>query len=196
MSSDFELLEAWRAGRREAGDELVERYFDPVCRFFRSKLGANLDEVEDLIQRTFLDCAESREKIRSASFRAYLFAVARNRLYDHLRAVHRRPVTELGELSLADLGTTPSQAAAKQQTRALVIAALRELPLDYAITLELKYWEELPDTEIAQVLDIAPNTVRSRLVRARRMLEERLAKLAPEAEARATYASFVQKNDS
>jgi RNA polymerase sigma-70 factor (ECF subfamily) len=174
VATDFELLSAWRDGEREAGDALVERYFDPICRFFRSKVGPNLTEVEDLIQRTFLDCAESVDRIEASSFKAYLFAVARNRLYDHLRRTHRRPIAELSATSIADLGTTPSQAVARNQEQALVIEALKTLPLDFQITLELKYWEQLSDPEIAEVLGVAPNTVRSRLARGRNLLKEAL----------------------
>ena len=44
MEDDLELLEAWRAGDRAAGQRLIGRYFDSIARFFRSKLG---DDVED-----------------------------------------------------------------------------------------------------------------------------------------------------
>ena len=40
MSTDFELLDAWRGGDRVAGNELFERYFDAVFRFFRNKVSA------------------------------------------------------------------------------------------------------------------------------------------------------------
>ena len=39
MSADIELLDAWCAGDNAAGDALIRRHFEAVCRFFRSKLG-------------------------------------------------------------------------------------------------------------------------------------------------------------
>lgn len=176
MADDDELLAAWRAGERTAGDALVARWFDPVCRFFRSKLG---DDVEDLIQRTFLDCLESRDRLRSPSFRSFLFAVARNRLFDELRRGLRRPVDQLGTVSIAELRTRPSDRMARAQTRDAVIQAMQELPLDFQITLELAYWEELDGAEIASVLGISEPTVRSRLSRARGLMRARIeARLA------------------
>jgi len=176
VSSDTELLSAWRDGDRDAGDELLRRYFDAVCRFFRGKLG---DDVEDLIQRTFLDCVESRDRVREDGFRAYLFTVARNRLFDHLRAAQRRPErVDISLRSVEDLGTSPSTKLARTEHERLLIRALRSIPLDYQIALELAYWEQLSGREIAVVLGIAENTVRSRMSRAREALRAKLEQLA------------------
>jgi RNA polymerase sigma factor (sigma-70 family) len=175
--SDEDLLRAWQGGDRAAGDQLLARHFDSVCRFFRSKLG---DDVEDLIQRTFLDCVESRDHIRDGGFRPFLFAVARNRLFDHLRKKLARPQPiDLGEISVEDLGTTPSQHVARNQRQALLLRALRQVPLDQQIAIELAYWEDLDGPAIAQVLGIPPNTVRSRLARAREALRDQVVKLSP-----------------
>jgi RNA polymerase sigma-70 factor (ECF subfamily) len=171
MAADDELLAAWRAGDRSAGDELIARWFDPVCRFFRSKLG---DDVQDLIQRTFLDCLESRDRLRSSSFRSFLFAIARNRLFDELRREIRQPVDQLGTISIAELRTRPSDRIARSEARDAVVRAMQTLPLDLQITLELAYWEELAGAEIAEVLGISEHTVRSRLSRARALLRSRV----------------------
>jgi RNA polymerase sigma factor (sigma-70 family) len=176
VSDDLELLAAWRAGDAAAGETLFERHFDSLCRFFRSKLG---DDVQDLIQQTFLGCLEGREQIRGDSFRGYLFGIARRRLFDHLRAAYRTDFDTLGSQSLAHLGTSPSTFAGRQERQALLLAAMQQLPLDFQITLELAYWEEMSGAEIATALDISENTVRSRLARAREQLREELAKLAP-----------------
>ena len=176
MRSDDELLEAWRGDDRDAGDELIRRHFDAICRFFRAKLG---DDVEDLIQRTFLDCVKSRHRVEDGSFRAYLFAVAKHRLYDHLRARRRGPEqVDVSLQSLADLGTSPSQQVARNQEEELLLAALRHIPLDFQIALELAYWEGMSGPEIAIVLDIPANTVRSRLSRARAAVREHIERLA------------------
>jgi RNA polymerase sigma-70 factor (ECF subfamily) len=174
VATDEELLDAWRDGDRAAGNELIERHFAPICRFFRSKLG---DDVEDLIQRTFLDCVESRGRIAGPTFRSWLFAVARNRLFDHLREGLRRPVDDLGSRSIADLRTQGSGLMARAEERELVVQAMDALPLDFRITLELAYWEGLDGAEVAAALGVSPHTVRSRLSRARKLLEDELAAL-------------------
>jgi RNA polymerase sigma-70 factor (ECF subfamily) len=170
---DLELLDAWCAGDNEAGDALIRRHFDAVCRFFRTKLG---DEVEDLIQRTFQVCTAKRgELTREGSFRGFLFGVARNLLLDHLRRRYRRGEHEnLSEHSLAALGTSPSAAVARNERETLINEAMRKIPLEQQMLLELAYWEGLSGREIAQALDIGEHTVRSRLSRARAALREQV----------------------
>ncbi|HWB73472.1 MAG TPA: sigma-70 family RNA polymerase sigma factor [Nannocystaceae bacterium] len=147
------------------------RYFDPICRFFRSKLG---DDIEDLIQRTFLDCLKSRDTIDAPTFRSWLFSVARHRLFDHLRRTLGRDDEALGSRSITDLRTRPSERVARAQTREIVARAMATLPLDFQIVLELAYWEDLDGPEIAAALGIPANTVRSRLARGRASLREAL----------------------
>lgn len=176
VRSDFELLDAWRAGDRGAGNELVERHFMSLYGFFRNKLGGDID---DLIQRVFLACVESRDAFRKeASFRTYLFAVARNELHGHFRRQRKDAALDFGEMSIEDLGTTPSQVVAKQQEQKVLLRALRLIPLDYQIALELYYWEQLTGPELARVLEIPEGTARTRIRRAREALERRIARLA------------------
>jgi RNA polymerase sigma-70 factor (ECF subfamily) len=78
MRSDAELLDAWRAGDQSAGDDLFQRHFDALYRFFSSKLSSG---VEDAIQQTLLGCVEARDRFRGdGSFRSFLFAIARHQL--------------------------------------------------------------------------------------------------------------------
>ena len=175
VQGDEELLQAWRKGSRAAGDELIARHFDALHRFFDGKLA---ESAEDLVQRTLLDCVESRAAVRDGNFRAYLFGIARHRLIDHLRGKLRGGnVLDIDQLSLADLATSPSQALARNQDEQLLHAALRRLSIDQQVALELTYWEGLSGREVAEVLGVDPSTVRSRLLRAREALRHHLAEL-------------------
>lgn len=179
MPSDADLLEAWRAGDRGAGEALFARHFDAIARFFRSRLG---DDVQDLVQRTFLDCVESQTRLGDgASVRAYLFGIARHRLVDHLRR-HRTRDFDPAVTSIADLATSPSAAVGRRDQERLLQLALRQLPVDLQITIELAYWEGLAGPEIAQVLGIGANTVRGRLARAREQLRTSLRVLEADPE--------------
>jgi len=173
MRSDVELLEAWRSGDGAAGRALFERHIGALSRFFRSKVG---DEREDLIQGTFLACVESRDRVRDGtSFRAYLFRIARNKLYDHLIRAHRGPSSpDPLTQSAIDLGASPSRMMAKNQQDQHLLHALRQLPIALQIVLELHYWEGMSTAELAQVLDIPQGTVKTRLFRARALLREHL----------------------
>jgi RNA polymerase sigma factor (sigma-70 family) len=175
VRDSLELLDAWRGGDAEAGSALVAEHFEEVSRFFRAKLG---DDVEDLIQETFLACVEGRDRIEG-SFRGYLFGVATRRLFQHLRSRYKHDL-DGSVSSLADLGSTPSEGVARNQRAELIRAALRRIPLEAQLILELSYWEGLSGAEIAAALDIEPGTVRSRLSRARSRLRELVIELGGE----------------
>jgi RNA polymerase sigma-70 factor (ECF subfamily) len=175
---DLQLLEAWRDGDAQAGEELVSRHFQAISRFFRGKIG---DDVDDPIQETFLACLKGADRIEGTSFRAYLFGIARRRLYDELRRRYRDQQPDFSISSLADLGTTPSETLARDQRAEVLRAALMTLPVESQIALELRYWEGLSGDEIAAALEIEAATVRSRLTRARQKLKAAVEKLGGDA---------------
>jgi RNA polymerase sigma-70 factor (ECF subfamily) len=175
--SDLELLDAWRGGDAAAGSELFARHFDAVCRFFRNKVAEGTD---DLIQRTFLAMVESRDRFRGdSSFRTYLFTVARNELFAHLRKSGREQARfDPLEQSICDFGATPTTIVAQRKEQRLLLEALRRVPLDLQLALELYYWEDMSASELARVLDLPEGTVRTRIRRARQLLEQALQELA------------------
>lgn len=177
MATDFELLDAWRAGDNKAGNALFERHFDAVCRFFANKVSHGVD---DLIQKTFLGCIEARDRFqKQSSFRTYLFAVAHNILRAHFRERRREGIPpDLAETSTDELTPSPSAVFAAHEEQRLLLEALRRIPLDYQLALELYYWEDMAAPELAQVLGIPEGTVRSRLRRAKEALADKMASLA------------------
>ncbi|MEZ4365544.1 MAG: sigma-70 family RNA polymerase sigma factor [Kofleriaceae bacterium] len=170
---DASLLEAWRGGDRAAGEALFERYFDAIYRFFERK---GLPDVADLVQRTFLGCVEAKDRFRGASsFRTFLFAIARHELYGYFRGRHARAALDFGVSSLADLAPGPSTAARDRSEREALLAALRVIPVELQVALELRFWEGLSGPELAEVLELPEGTVRSRLRRALEALRVALA---------------------
>ena len=177
MRDDVELVQAWACGDAQAGSELFERHFPAVHRFFANKVGP---EIDDLVQQTFLGCLESQGRLGSAtSFRAYLFGVARNKLVDHCRrGAKTRGREEVIERSLVDMGIGPPDVLARQDEERLLLRALRRIPLDLQVALELSYWEGMTDRELAAALSIPPGTLKSRLRHARQLLEAEMAAIA------------------
>jgi RNA polymerase sigma-70 factor (ECF subfamily) len=176
---DEELLERWRAGDDRAGGELFDRHYDLVERFFATKVSYG---AEDLIQATFEACVKGRDRIREgARFRAYLLAIARHQLIAHYREQRARRGSDEGEelSAVRDGGMSPSMQAVQREEQIALLAALRGLPIDQQLVLELHYWEEMSTEDIADVLEIPQGTVKSRLRLAREALEQRLARDAP-----------------
>jgi len=189
-STDFELLDAWKEGDKAAGNTLFQRHFDSVCRFFRNKVG---EGVDDLIQRAFLACVESRDQFRKeASFRTYLFTVARHELYAHFKRSRRdRDRFDPLATSVFDLGPSAVAVVAQRKEQRLLLEALRRIPADHQIALELYYWEELSAAELGRVLDVPEGTIRTRIRRAKSLVEQALRELdASAAQLQSTLADI------
>ncbi|HWB74254.1 MAG TPA: sigma-70 family RNA polymerase sigma factor [Nannocystaceae bacterium] len=175
---DDELLTRWRAGDRAAGERLFTRHVKSLFRFFRSKLDDAV--AEDLTQATFLAATAARDSFRGdATLRTFLFAIARKQLLMHYRSRPKRDrEVALDTMSACDLGASPSSLLRGSEEQRLLLTALRQIPIDFQIAVELYYWEGMSTVAIAQVLEVAEGTVRSRLARARERLAELIAELA------------------
>lgn len=173
MDSDFDLLDRWQDGERQAGEALFARHFDALCRFFATKCGADADE---LVQRTLLACVTAQGQFRKqASFRTYLFTVARHELYHHLRRWRADSARlDFSITSIAELVTTPATRLARDAERRRMVEILRRLPVEQQTLLELHYWEDLDVAALAEIFESTPNAIRVRLHRARQALRAQL----------------------
>jgi RNA polymerase sigma-70 factor, ECF subfamily len=174
--TDGELLERWRDGDLACGEALFDRYYDVVDRFFINKVtGA----VQDLVQETFARCVASRDRIRdNEHVRFYIFGIAYNVLRDHIRDRYRGgQALDVGEESMRALEPGPVTLVVQRREHRLLLEALRSIPLDDQVILELHYWEKLTTDEIAQALAIPAGTARGRLQRARDRLAEAMHRL-------------------
>jgi RNA polymerase sigma-70 factor (ECF subfamily) len=175
-ASDGELLEAWGRGDHVAGEQLFARHFESVVRFFQNKLDRDHD---DLIQQTFLGCVESRASFRGdGNFRAFLFGVAHNVLGKHLRRRYREPAElDFAHVSIAEIGDSPSLVVAADRQQQMMLQALRRIPLDHQVALELHYWEAMTAAEIGETLAVPVGTAKTRLRRAKQLLAAELSDL-------------------
>lgn len=164
--TDDTLLAAWRAGDRAAGDALLARHFDVVCRFFYNKVG---DEAADLIQQTFLALCEGRERFRGDSeFRGYLLGTARNVLLSHFRR-KRRQADRFDPLehSVADLQLSFTSVVAQRREEEILLQALRSLPVELQVVFELYHLEGMTAAELARMHGISEPGMYGRLRKAR-----------------------------
>jgi len=176
---DARLLAAWNLGDQAAGAELFGRYYAPVLRFYRNKVGP---QAADLVQRCFLRCLEVRGKLREGgSFRCFVFGVARNVLLEHYRRMRSDGRIDFSLQTVEDLSPTPTSELAKNDDSRRLLEALRRLPLSDQVVLELFYWEQLSSADIGDALGIPRSTVRSRLRLARERLRGHLDELARDA---------------
>jgi RNA polymerase sigma-70 factor, ECF subfamily len=99
---DAELIAQWKAGDQRAATELVQRHASALARFASSS-GARSDEIDEVVQDTFVRAFGSLDGFRGdSSFRTWLFTIERRLMMDRRRAERRRP---------AGVGVTEEDAA-------------------------------------------------------------------------------------
>ena len=166
MTSDEDLMLEFQNGSRDAFEELFARYRQPLYRFFRRRI-ANDARADDLMQETFLAVIRAKVRYEPRSLvRTYLYGIALKQVLADRRWQARRPVTLLSDQEAA----TPQSEAPIWVKQAL--SKLEEMDREI---LMLREYEELSYAEIAKLLHLPLNTVRSRLFRARLALKTLLA---------------------
>lgn len=162
-----ELLLAWRDGDRKAGSELIRSHAALMHRFFANKV-ARPELIEELAQRTFAACVSGVDRFRGDSnFRTWLFAIANNVLREFYRESRRDQNLDFGTVSIEDSSGGQSSMLVSTQEQRRLLAALRRIPIDSQVVLELYYWEELSAVELAEVFGIPVGTVRGRIRKAK-----------------------------
>jgi RNA polymerase sigma-70 factor (ECF subfamily) len=163
MVSDEALMLEFQSGSREAFEELFLRYREPLYGFFRRRL-ANRERAEDLAQETFL--AVIRAAVRyepKAMVKTYFYGIALK-----LLATERRKLS--GNEPQLDDEYEPAEDGPSEEAL-WVRQALEKLDVGEREILMLREYEQLSYEEIAQLLRLPVNTVRSRLFRARMALK-------------------------
>jgi RNA polymerase sigma-70 factor (ECF subfamily) len=167
------LLERWRAGQREAADELLRRCKPMLTAFFRRRTTENVDE---LVQRTLVASVQSISNFEGrSSFKAFLLGIARNQFLMSLRS--NKPCEETASVStLPEDG--PSQLVASKEELRILAAALNATSPPFRQVLKMFYWDDLSVDEIARTLDVPAGTVKSRLGRGRSMIKASIIEAA------------------
>src|SRR5436305_6130471 len=181
--SDERLMLAFSQGSSEAFTELFHRYKQPVFGFFCRRV-SDPANAEELTQETFfaLIRAAARYEPR-ALFRTYLYAIG----FKILRAHRRKAAFRATFLGQRNSSPDPSRRDATESGLWVRRAVEKLDPLDREI-LMLREFEQLSYAEIADLLQLPLNTVRSRLFRARTALRNLLE---PPAESR-THGALRQ----
>jgi len=179
LRDDDDTALAARASRgdRRALETLLERHADrihAVCR----RIVVHREDALDATQEAMIAIARGIARFDNrAAFSTWCYRVATNAALDELRRRRRRPIaaTTTTAEPIAG-GSSPEDRVA---ARLDVDAALAQLPEEFRVAVVLRDLCDLDYAEIADVLEIPPGTVRSRISRGRAMLVERLDPGAP-----------------
>jgi RNA polymerase sigma-70 factor (ECF subfamily) len=179
------LLSAARGGDEAAVRALIQRNNQRLFRVARSVL-RNDAEAEDVVQETYVRAFTRLVDFEGRSaFSTWFTRIALNEALGRLR--RRRPTTGIEPLEAGGAGgaelipfpgsplpANPESETARGEMKALLEELVDGLPVDFRTVFVLRQVEELSTEETATYLDIRPETVKTRLYRARRLLRTAL----------------------
>ena len=161
LNSETQLVEAARNGHLESFGALYQRYHSPMVALAYSML-ADRDLAEDAAQETFAAACRDIGSLKSTErFAAWLAGICRNVSRQMLRVKKVRPA------ALSDDYAAPSASDSTDRKEAIrrAVWSLRESERELVV---LRYFDGFSQSQIAQVLDLSPQAVNGRLIRAKR----------------------------
>lgn len=187
---DARCMAAFKKGDPRAFEALLKRHEKPVFNFCLRMIG-NREAAQDATQEVFLKVVRNAKKWeRNAKFTTWLFTIARNHCIDALRKASHRKTASLdqslkqGEDDGATLGdrvadeasVTPDRGAESLRLRGLLADAITSLSEEQREVFVMREYAGMPFKEIATVVGVPENTVKSRMRYALEHLRGHLAK--------------------
>jgi len=172
---ELRWVEAAIAGDHAAFGLLVDRYKGPVYSLTYRML-SNAGDAEDAAQEIFVRAYTKLATFdRTRRFSTWLLSIASNYCIDVLRR-RRATLVDLDDVAFAvpDQAPGPERSAVDREQRAAVARAVQRLPDTYRLVTILRYYHDLSYEEIEQATGLSEATIKTRLFRARRQLEELL----------------------
>ncbi len=175
-SSDAELVAHANGGDRHALEALLRRHHDRVLVLCR-RLCRDRGDAEDAAQNALIAIVRGLPRFDGTSaFTTWSYRVATNAALDELRRRNRRPLVAVDDAVIDGPATTddhheaPEMATVLGEQRRTIQHALDQLSDDFRIPVVLRDLADLDYAEIAELLELAPGTVRSRIARGRAKL--------------------------
>lgn len=191
MRTDEELMERYRKGSRDAFEELFARYQGKLIHF-AFRMTGDQAKAEEAAQETFLRIARAAFTWQpKAKFTTWMYTIARRTTLNFIRdekddadkvPIHPGEENEDGSPALQLAGPNalgPEEMAWSAQIQERFVEALQGLPETYRSAFILNRGEGLSYEEVAAVLGISVQAVKSRIFRAREMLMESLSRVLP-----------------
>lgn len=161
-ASDKELVAGLLAGSELAVEALVGRYQERIYAYLYRMTGDSF-LAEDLTQETFVRALDSLPRLRDGNkLKNWLYRIAGNLARDHFKKAQTREIPS-EELDEHENTVRVSRIIERQEASGAVRRALRELKPEQREALILRFYEELPILEIAEIMGVPPGTIKSRI---------------------------------
>lgn len=189
VEAESTLIQRCQAGDMKAAEALFRRYHAPVHQLI-SRMLNGAPEAEDLVQEVFLKAFRAIGGFKGrSSFKTWIFQIATNTCLNHLAKAERRyvhdsleaPLGGEGDFTLGDRlassSPEPDEAAMAAEVYQRVEQAVAKLSPEFRAVLVLRDIQDLSYEEVSEALGLNLGTVKSRLARARKQVQQWLADL-------------------
>ncbi|HET6559838.1 MAG TPA: RNA polymerase sigma factor [Prolixibacteraceae bacterium] len=182
-SSDSQLMQQIVAGDQAAFSELYLRYKSRMYYYFYRMLGNSTDQANDFLQELFMKLIEKPESYRAEyNFSTWLYSIANNMCKNEYRRRSIRKEYQDEKTTIASFEQISDAGIEPEQLMEKIFQTLELLGEEHRSAFLLRYREGFSVKEVAEILDLAEGTVKSRLFYARKLLAEKLNYLKDEIE--------------
>jgi len=186
--TDNSLVREFISGNDAAFTQLVTRYKDALTNYLNMTVG-DYDTAVDLCQETFLRVYRNIRRYSNLyQFSTWIYRIATNLAIDEMRYRKRRGRVfyknvwgarqlqdrESSEFEIMDIRRSPRDEVLRKESSQVLGDAIRSLPEKYRTAFVMKEVQELPYEIIAKILNCSAGTIKSRLHRARELLQRKL----------------------
>ncbi|WP_242142363.1 MULTISPECIES: sigma-70 family RNA polymerase sigma factor [unclassified Bacillus cereus group] len=157
-------------------DEIMNQYGQEILQLVYSYVN-NKEIAEDLTQDIFVKCYKSLHTYKGKSkVRTWLWRIAINQCKDYIKSWYNKKVivTENESTYIEVQKESAEQTVIQNDEDRRLASAVMNLPIKYREVIYLFYFEELPIKDIAMVLEVKENTIKTRLKRAKELLKKGL----------------------
>lgn len=156
---------------------LYQRYHEQMFRFIYKRT-ADEELTADLCAQTFLKAMQrlGDYSFRGVPFSAWLYRIATNEVSQHFRVQQKSRVVSIDEANLADMMAEMSEVEEQEAMRQLLLKALDTLPEDDMQLIEMRFFEQRPFKDIADIVGITESNAK---VKTYRILERLKKKMTP-----------------
>ncbi|MEJ2109803.1 MAG: sigma-70 family RNA polymerase sigma factor [Acidobacteriota bacterium] len=187
-SVDNRLVRDFIAGDDAAFAQLVGKYKDAITNYINTIIG-DYDTSVDLCQETFLRVYRNINRYSNLyQFSTWIYRIATNLAIDEIRYRKRRGRVFFRnvwgkqntdndsntEYEIADVRSDPGEEVLQKESSKILKDAIRSLPEKYRTAFIMREVQELPYESIATILRCSAGTIKSRLHRARELLQRKL----------------------
>lgn len=178
MNEDDSLMQAIANGSESAATQLFEKWKLPLISFLYRSTGSR-EDAEDIAVRTLSKVYSAADRYSSQSkFSSYIFSIARRLLISEHRKKSCRPLTTVPPDDLHYLSPINTERETSlNELESTLMMALEKIPEKYRTPLLLLKQQDLNYSEIAEMLDVTENTLRTLLFRGRKKLKEEMENL-------------------